>query len=148
VRATLPPALAAAGVTTSQWSQLMDALARDVLPFATGGLAMCLSYTFVLLVLPLVWLGWRDDRYQRRLAAWLAHANDVVFRPRGCLAKFQTYQVDKALFSWLAVALTPDECAALAAEPTFWRQRCCDTETLVPNRAESTTTCCCHPRLV
>lgn len=93
MRAEVPPQLAKAGVSTADWQVLMDALGRDVLPHSTSGLATCLSFTLLVTVAPVVWFGVRNNRYQRALGAWLDAANDRVFRPRGMLAKFQTYRV-------------------------------------------------------
>ena len=117
----LPPQLAAKGVSQEEWSGIMAELAA--VQRGTAGLCVVLPMVLSCVLIPMVCLI--GERYQADLSLWLDKLNSAHMQPRGMLAKFQTaiagsgkYQSSR---NWLTIALTPDECAQLAAESGYWR---------------------------
>ena len=80
-------------------------------------LTLCVTAPLVCLV------HWR---HQARLQRCLLRVNSAYLQPRGMLAQLQTTTdfrdriAHEQSVSWLAIALTPDESAQLAAEPRRW----------------------------
>lgn len=60
-----------------------------------------------------------NARVQVDLGARLDALNKELHSPAGCLAKFGSIEYHGE--SWLAVATTPEEVAALQIEPAFWQ---------------------------
>lgn len=142
---TVPPLLAARGVTPEEWRTHTDRLVSVVQPWSTCIWGKVLGWMSVLGV-PCVCA--REAAYQKKLASWLHQLNTEVLMPRGMYAKFQTSQItaDKhhEEISWLAIAMSETEIEALQREPVFWRPMCCEPN-IAPDRcACCLSTCCCR----
>ena len=116
----LPAQLAARGVTQEEWGGVM----AELLAVQRRALGMCVGVAMVLtcILAPLAFCN--SSGYQTHLRLWLERLNSAQLQPRGMLAKLQTVTTagfrSSVTTRWLAIALTPDECAQLAAEPLFW----------------------------
>ena len=119
----LPPQLAARGVTQKEWSGVM----AELMAVQRRALGMCATLLILLtcILTPLICITGRD--YMAHLRLWLDRLNSAHLQPRGMLAKFQTAYVlpgsHRMFRQWLAIALTPDECAQLASESGFWQRQ-------------------------
>ena len=83
---TVPPPLAARGVTQEEWNDIVAELVlvqRSTLGVCTTMLMLTLCVTAPLICL----VRWR---HQARLQRWLRHINSAYLQPRGMLAELQT----------------------------------------------------------
>lgn len=149
----LPLALAARGVPPYEWADAVQRLRTQVQPLSTS---VCCGVTAAVSVVCLPALCWRERRYQAALGAWVDGLNAAVLQPRGMFAKLQTnsYHEDTGPtsdydeeISWLAVAMTPVEAAALAAEPVFWTPGWC-TPAMTRHPCQGCFCCCGQRRVV
>jgi len=148
---TLPPQLELRGVRREEWNGIIAEL-QAVQKDTTGA---CANVLFVLSLVLIPFLCYVRSSYQRNLAAWLQKLNSVHLQPKGMLAKFQTATVPYAqytrTYSWLAIGLTPGECAQLEAEPGFWSSNgpsCFGGYAPFKPDGCAQCYCCCAPRIV
>lgn len=136
-----------------KWEALKHELNASLLGRCSvfGNVVLCMTGFGIPLVC------YMEAKRQRVLRAWLRDANERVFAPHGLYAKFQTVtlvrsngdgNVHEEEYSWLAVALSAQEAAALQAEPVFWRPVGCCNPKIGPDKCPGAKCCCCEPRCV
>ena len=92
-----------------------------------------------IVTIPLAYIKVR--RYKRAMLEWLRGFNKEVLEPKGLYGAtqtgvFQAYRFREEV-SWLAIATTPAEAAALAQEPHIWLYNPCTSHLFAPS-------CCCR----
>ena len=132
----IPTQLAAKGVTQEEW----NGVAGELVAVQHSTLGACASGLLLLSIILIPVYCVVRSNYQAHLATWLDKLNSAHLQPRGMLARFQSLTVPRGKstqkYSWLAIALTPEESAQLASEPAFWVPEdcsCCDAN---PGRQE------------
>lgn len=130
-KVSIPPQIAAKGVTEREWDLMMDELAETadkscnypcqwIYIFFHMLCFMVLFVTFIWLLYALVPYGWCCDCHQRILKQWLMKYN-AKLRPKGIFVKFQTIKKDFHEKKYICFAVTPQEIQKLRSEPIFQR---------------------------
>jgi hypothetical protein len=145
----VPKALAHRGVTEIEWREFTDKLQNRVQSNSNSIFCVIVSIISIVFI-PYVCVV--QGRYHKELRQWLDELNNKVLRPRRMYAKFQTNAIHTKDYheenSWLAVALTYEECTILENEPIFWSPGCCNDKIEPSCCPDSCATCCCVPRVL
>jgi hypothetical protein len=144
----VPQQLASRGVTLAEWQPFIKRLERDVAPHQWS---LCAWVCTMIWLVPLVCLCLSQAKYHTALRSWIDDLNARLLAPRGMFAKFQTAAIHTKDYheeiSWLAVSLTDEDAALLAAEPIFWSPACCKPE-IAPDACADSCACCCGVKRV